>query len=404
MFWKNTKKRIYLDYASATPVRREVVEAMMPFWGGDFGNAGAIHKEGVLAKRVIANARQKLAHTLHVRPQGITFTGSGTESNNLALIGAIEARRREGMVYKDMEVISTAIEHPSVLKVLQYLQTLGVSVIYATLDEDGVIITELFKKSLTHKTVLVTCALVNSEIGTIQPIGKLARIVRVFEKEESTKILVHVDGAQAPLWLSCALDSLGADIISLDAGKCYGPKGIGVLAHRHGVQLSPNFFGGDQEGGLRPGTENTALIVGAVEALCIAQAHFKEQSERTSVLRDAFIAELENIKGVKLNGSRKERVANNVNISIEGLDSEFAVITLDEKGIACATKSACGGAKGDGSAVVQAISNDVARAMSTIRFSLGETTYSEELEHTAIVLKEHIDKTRTLNASMQNID
>ena len=404
MFWKTTKKRIYLDYASATPVRKEIVESMMPFWHGDFGNAGAIHSEGVVVKNAIAHAREKLARVLHVRPQGIVFTGSGTESNNLALIGAIQARHKAGVPYDDMEVISTAIEHASVLEVLKHLQELGVTVIYTALDEEGVIGTQSFKKSLTPKTVLVTCALVNSEIGTIQPIGKLARIVRAFEKEQGTTILVHVDGAQAPLWLSCALDSLGADIISLDAGKCYGPKGVGVLAFKHGVQLTPHFFGGDQEGGLRPATENTALIVGAVEALCIAQMHFKEQRERISTLRNVFIEELEKIEGVVLNGSREERVANNVNISLLGIDSEFAVIVLDEKGIACATKSACGGAKGDGSLVVQTISNDSSRATSTVRFSLGEATTKEELEYTVLILKEHIHKTRLSNAVFKKID
>lgn len=401
MFWKTTKKRIYLDYASATPVRSEVVEAMAPFWQNDFGNAGAIHREGVIAKNAIARAREKVARMVHVRPQGIVFTGSGTESNNLALIGAIEARRRAGVLYSDMEVVSTAIEHASVLEVLTYLQTLGVGIVYVALDEQGIIVTESFKKGLTVKTVLVTFALVNSEIGTIQPIGKLSRIVRAFEKDTATNILIHVDGAQAPLWLSCTLDSLGVDMISLDAGKCYGPKGVGVLAYKHGVQLTPHFFGGDQEGGLRPGTENTALIVGAVESLCIAQTHCKDRCERIATLRDAFIEDLEKIEGVVLNGSREERVANNVNISVTGIDSEFAVITLDEKGIACATKSACGGAKGDGSLVVQTISNDKARATSTIRFSLGEATTVAELECTVSALKDHVVKTRAAFAKMK---
>ncbi len=393
MFWKNTKKRIYLDYASATPVRAEVIEAMAPFWNGDFGNAGAIHKEGVRAKQVIVSAREKLARILHVRPQGIVFTGSGTESNNLAIIGVIEARVQAGVAYSDMEVISTSIEHASVLKVLEYLKTRGVHVIYTAVDEDGVINAETFKKNLSGKTVLVTCALVNSEIGTIQPVGKLSRIIRSFEKEEETTILFHVDAAQAPLWLSCALDSLGVDVLSLDAGKCYGPKGIGVLAFRHGVHLVSHLFGGDQEGGLRPGTENTALIVGAVESLCIAQDTHKTRSERVTSLRDRLFAQLEMIDGVMVNGSRKERVANNVNISIPGIDSEFAVITLDEKGIACATKSACGGAKGDGSSVVFAITQDKKRAMATIRFTLGEATTALELERTVAILGEHVAAT-----------
>jgi cysteine desulfurase len=404
MFWKNTKKRIYLDYASATPVRSEVLTAMAPFWSGDFGNAGAIHKEGLAAKHVIAKAREKVARVLHVRPQGIVFTSSGTESNNLAIMGVVEARHKAGVLYADMEVISTVLEHASVLQVLTELRTRGVGVIYTPVDEEGIILTEAFKKSLSKKTVLVTCALVNSEIGVIQPIGKLSRIVRAYEKEVGTEILIHVDGAQAPLWLSCTLDSLGADMLSLDAGKCYGPKGMGLLAYIHKVLLSPYLFGGDQEHGVRPGTENTALIVGGVEAICLAQEHYTERSERVLRLRNFFISTLEKIEGIQLNGSVRERVANNANISITGVDSEFAVITLDEKGVACATKSACGGAKGDGSSVVYAMTGDKKRATTTIRFTLGEATTQEELQTTALILREHVEKTRLALASFPKID
>ena len=183
-------------------------------------------------------------------------------------------------------------------------------------------------------------------------------------------------------------------MLSLDAGKCYGPKGVGVLVMRHGISVSPHLFGGKQEGGLRPGTENTALIVGAVESLCIAQSQYKERSENVAKLRDYFIQELLRIDGCVLNGSRTERVANNVNISIKGIDSEFAVISLDERGISCATKSACGGAKGDGSSVVLSITGDAIRAKETIRFTLGEETTLEELKKTAEILHSHVLQTR----------
>jgi cysteine desulfurase len=228
--------------------------------------------------------------------------------------------------------------------------------------------------------------------------------VRAFEKESGARILVHTDAAQAPLWLSCALDSLGVDVLSLDAGKCYGPKGVGVLACVHDAHLAPHFFGGDQEGGLRPGTENTGLIVGAAESLCIAQDGYKSRSERATVLRDIFFAQLETIEGVVRNGSQEDRVANNINISIPGIDSEFAVITLDEKGIACATKSACGGARGDGSSVVFAITQDKERATSTLRFSLGEETTIQELEQTGAILKAHVAKIRAALALLKRVD
>jgi cysteine desulfurase len=397
MFFKRKKihtKRIYLDYASATPVRPEVMCAMLPYFTEQYGNAGSIHTEGVVASNAIESRREKLALVFHVRSSGIIFTASGTESNNLAIMGIVEARHKEGIPYREMEVVSTDIEHASVREVLVHLSSLGVTVVTVSVNHEGIIETEVFKNCLTPRTILVTYAYVNSEVGVIQPLGKLARIVRAYEKEVQIKICVHVDAAQAPLWLPCARDSLLADIISLDAGKCYGPKGVGVLVQRHDVALEPYLFGGGQEGGHRPGTLNTPLIIGAVESICIAQNSYKERSARVTQLRDTFIQMLLTIDGVVLNGSPTERVANNVNISIAGIDSEFAVISLDEKGVACATKSACGGAKGDGSAVVRTITNDEARARTTIRFSLGEETTQRELEQTVEILRLHVQHTK----------
>ena len=183
------------------------------------------------------------------------------------------------------------------------------------------------------------------------------------------------------------------DILTLDAGKCYGPKGVGVLAMRHGVELSSVSYGGPQERSLRPSTENAAGIVGAVLAVCIAQAGREKRVQKVSPIRDKTIALLREIEGVVLNGSMEHRIANNINISVPGVDSEFAVISLDAAGIACSTKSACSGASGEGSSVVQAISGDSARAASTIRFSLGEETTTRETLKTIKVLKEHISKT-----------
>lgn len=390
MHFRLRKKRIYLDYAAATPVRKEVLKKMKPHMYSHFGNAGAIHAEGVFAKKSIAEARERLASTLRIRPEGIVFTASGTESNNLALLGVIESLHRKGRAYADMEVVSSAIEHASVLEVLMYLQSKGVVMRYVAVDAQGVISLPSLQECLTEKTVLVTFAYVNSEIGTIQPIRKIARTVRKFQKDTHTQIHIHSDAAQAPLWLPCALDQLACDSLTLDAGKCYGPKGIGVLAFTHGVSLIPLYFGGGQEAGYRPGTENTASIVGAVESLCIAQELYEERSVKTVALRDMFITELLTLEGCILNGSREDRVANNVHISIPGVDSEFAVICLDEAGIACATKSACGGAKGDGSTVVRAITGDNARSKSTIRFTLGEATTKSEIRSTVNVLRSHI--------------
>lgn len=398
MFQKR-RRRIYLDHASATPLIKEVYDAMAPFWSDTFGNAGAIHQEGVAASVAIAQARGSLAQLLHVRPEGITYTGSGTESNNLAILGTLAYHKSKGVSYADMEVVTTAIEHPSIMETVKYAASLGVHVTYVNVDGEGLIVTEAFEQALSARTVLVTFAYANSEIGVVQHVGKLSRIVRAKEKEFGTRTFVHLDAAQAPLWLSCELDRLGVDILSLDAGKCGGPKGIGVLARRYGVEILPYYFGGAQEKGLRPGTENTPLIVGATHALALAQQGYEARSSAVASLRDYFIAELLAIDGVVLNGSVESRIANNVNISVPGIDSEFAVVTLDEKGIACSTKSACGGAKGDGSNVVRVLWGDEVRALSTLRFSLGEETTKVDIDRVVIEVRSHIEAVRSFQST-----
>jgi cysteine desulfurase len=400
MFFNKKKKRIYLDFASTTPVRKEVQKVMQPYFSNFFGNAGSIHQEGQIAHNAIERSRIQLSQILRVRPEGIVFTASGTESNNLAILGTIRERHAQGVAYADMEVIATAIEHASVREVLLELQTWGVVIKYVRINEEGMIDGNSLKENLTKNTVLVTFAYANSEIGVVQQVGKLARIIKSAEGEFHSRIYIHIDAAQAPLWLPCTLDSLMVDMLSLDASKCYGPKGVGILAMRHGVTLKAYSFGGSQERGLRPGTENTPAIVGAVEALRIAQEGYKTRSEKVSKLRDTFIQKLETIEGIAVNGSREYRIANNVNISILGVESEFAVITLDEAGIACSTKSACGGAHGDGSSVVLTLTGDIARSTSTLRFSLGEETTMRDIEYVVFVLAKHVQRTREVQQKL----
>lgn len=389
-----------MDYAAATPVRNQVRKVMGPFFSKTFANPSAIHQEGVAAREAIEMQRVRLARVLKARPEGVYFTGSGTESNNLAILGVFEKKHKDGRAYADMEVVSTKLEHPSVLEALRELERRGVVVRYVEVDEEGVIKVEALKAVLTEKTVLVTFAYINSEIGVMQEVGKIARAVRAFEKDKGTRVYVHTDAAQAPLWASCELDHLLVDIVSLDAGKCYGPKGVGVLVLRRGVEIAPVLFGGPQEGGLRPATENTPAVVGAVEAIVIAQERHESLSQTVCKLRDFLAAELLKINGVVLNGSKEHRVANNVNVSVRGVDGEYAVVVLDEAGIACSTRSACSGATGAGSSVVMAISGDQDRASSSIRFTLGEETTRAELQKAADVLAQHVEKTRTAMNSL----
>lgn len=396
-----TQRRIYLDFASATPIKKEVTQAMAPFASEVFGNASAIHEEGRKSAEALLNARARIGKVLVTRTNDIIFTSGGTESNNLAIIGVIEAKKKSGVEYADMEVVTTAIEHPSVLEVVRFLERRGVFVVYAPIDSEGRIIEKEFKALLSPKTVLVTFAYANSEVGTVQDVKVLSRTVRLYRKEQNNSVYpyLHLDASQAPLYLPCRMDSLGVDLMSIDAGKCYGPKGVGVLALRGDIALSSVVHGGSQERGLRPGTVNVALAVGCATALLLAEAHFEERVQKVTSLREFFAEKLaETFSGIVINGSREHRIANNLNISIPDVDGEYAVIGLDTRGIAASTRSACKTndpieGKG-GSHVLRALgaSDDV--VLGAIRFSLCEHTTKKELQTTIAALKEHIEVTK----------
>jgi len=254
---------------------------------------------------------------------------------------------------------------------------------------------------LSPKTRLVSLAYANSETGVVQDISRLGRSIRAYEKANGLSIAFHTDASQAPLWLPCALDALSVDMMTLDAGKFCGPKGVGVLAHRANSKLSPVIRGGGQEAGLRPGTENTAGVVGLALALQEAQTGLKVRSSLVSSLRNRFVKRLLQIEGVILNGSKENRLANNVNVSIPHIDTEYAVIILNVAGVAVSTKSACSGAGGGGSTVVMEMTGDADRAGSTLRLTLGKTTTWSDLKYTADILEQHIQKTRDFNKTLK---
>lgn len=393
---------IHLDYAAGTPVKPEVLRAMLPFFSEAWANPSALYKSAVRVRTALDHARTELARVLRIRPYDVIFTSGGTESNTLALIGLVDALHKAGRAYETMEVVSTKSEHPSILATLDTLALRGVQIRYVSVKEDGLIDEAHFETLLSPETVLVTFAYVNSEIGVIQSVKRLSRIVRAYERAHNNVIRVHTDASQAPLWLSCELDRLDIDLMTLDAGKCYGPKGVGVLAMRRGVNLEAQLRGGGQERGMRATTENVPLIIGCVHALVRAQVSWKSRSEAVGQLRDFFIEALTSaIPDCVVNGTQKERVANNVNISIPGLDTEFAVIVLDTHDIAASTRSACGTGEGSGSHVVRVITGDQERAQSTLRFTLGEETTKKELEHTVSVLKTHVDEMHAFHKTLK---
>ncbi len=391
----NLSKRIYLDHAAATPVRPEVLETMLPYLTENFGNASSIHQEGVRARKAVNEARSLVARTLEVKPEGVIFTGNGTESNNLAIMGHLKHLHKDkGVAYEDMEVVTTRIEHPSIMEILPALEALGVVVRLVEVDEGGLITVPALTEALSPKTVLVAMSYANSEIGAVQPVSRLVRTIRKYEKTEGCSVVVHLDAAQAPLWLPCALGRLGVDMMALDAGKCNGPKGVGVLVMRQNMGMRPIMYGGGQEDSLRPGTENVAGIVGMAKALELAQSGHQERAEKVTKLRDEAIALLqEKNQGAVINGAIGEsRLANNINFSLPGFDTEYAVVYLDTHGVAASTKSACAGAGGGESVVVKTTTGDATRARTTIRFSLGEDTTKADLEYAINTLANFCEK------------
>lgn len=368
-----TKKRIYLDYAAATPLVPEAVSAIQSVLRSSYGNPSAVHHEGQDARALIESSRQSVARAIQVRPEYITFTSGGTEANNLAIFGVIETLRAQGREYHDLHIITTEIEHPSVGEAFSKLKHLGANVEYVAVDETGRINIDHLRQLLTAQTALVSFAYINSEIGTIQPVHQIRKVLSEAEQKFKSKIYSHVDAAQAPLWVNCQFDAVGADVVSFDFAKCGGPKGSGFLVRSRRAVIEPVMFGGGQEAGMRPGTENVIGIVGGAAAFAAAQKNYKQRALSVTAVRDAGIKLLSGIeKNIQLNGATDdERVANNINISIPGIDTEYLTIWLDQHGFAVSTKSACAGAGGGESTVVRVISNDSARARSTLRLTLG---------------------------------
>lgn len=337
-------KRIFLDYASTTPLDKRVLAKMLPYLKNEFGNPSALYKEGVEAKKAVAGARETIARLLNIRHEEMVFTASGTEADNLALIGLFN-NFKKSFAEKNLKphIITSVIEHPGILETCKYIEQQGGEVSYIEVDESGIVDPEKIKVALRPNTILVSIMLANNEIGTIQPIRDISRVVKEYREINTTEFpYMHTDASQAANYCDLSFQKLGVEMMTLDASKIYGPKGIGLLAVRRLVPLTPIIFGGGQEKNLRSGTENVPAIIGMSEALAITQAMREKESERLRELQDYFFDSVIKISpNVLINGDRNYRLPNNVNICIPGLDAEFAVIKLDNAGISCSSASSC---------------------------------------------------------------
>ncbi len=374
-------KLIYLDNASTTPVRKEVVKAMAVYWTKNFGNPSAITKMGVLAKKALEESRKTVANCLSRRPSEIVFTSGGTEANNLAIFGLLKNKN-----ISDLHFITTNIEHASILECFKELESRGAKVTYWPVNEKGLVEAKELRKLIQPNTFLVSVAYANNEIGTVQPIRDIAKEIRHIRKENQ-EIYFHTDASQAGLWLDLNINQLGVDLMTLDAQKMNGPKGVGVLFVRDGLELAPIILGGGQEAGVRSGTENIPLIVGLAKAFELARRDFEKKTLKVKELRDYFWSELRKQNPqVVLNGDLENRLPNNLNFSTPSLDAEFAVLRLDENGIVCSTKSACG-RDDEESYVIRAIQRDPQLAKTALRFSLGTDTTKRQIKFILRILK-----------------
>jgi cysteine desulfurase len=387
-FGFGTKKRIYLDYASAPPVLKEADDAV--YEARQFiGNPGAIHTEGVKAKRALDSARDRIAALLGVKSREIIFTDGLTEANNIAILGTARMHERKNRSLAGSHWIVSSIEHTSVLDCFAEIERLGGTVTHVDPDERGIIAPEKVAAALTAHTVLVSIGWANNEIGTIQPLSDIARSIAAYEKEHAVTILLHTDAGQAPVYLATSLNSLGVDLCSIGGNKLYGPHGIGCLFVSNRADVSRTQQGGPQERGMRPGTENVALALGFAAAFETIAKNRDEESKRVRVLRDALATALqEKIPGLLVNGDVKRSLPHMLNISIPNISSEYVTLSLDQSGIAVSTKSACREGEESRSHVVEALGGDEWRAKNTLRFSLGAETTADMIATVSKVLTE----------------
>lgn len=395
-----TGKSIYLDNGAATKVAKEVAEAMYPYFTENYGNASSLHSFGSKAKEAIENSRNIIAKTLNAEPKEIIFTSGGTESNNLAIIGTAKAAISKNSPKK--HIITTKIEHPSVIESVRSLERLGFSVDYLDVDSDGFISAEQLKSKVTEKTLLVSVMHANNEIGTIEPVREIGTILSSLPH----KVYFHVDAVQSYSKVKIDVNSMNIDLLSISSHKIHGPKGVGALFIKKGADIEPILYGGGHEFNTRAGTENVAGIVGFSKASELAFSDFENSTSGMASLRDSLISQVEkSIPDTILNGPRGEkRLPNNVNFSFKYVEGESILLYLDMEGIAVSTGSACSSLKLEPSHVLTAIGRPHEVIHGSIRFTLSRYTKKEEISKLMQVLPGIVQKLRKMSSIDEKTD
>lgn len=367
---QSAMQRIYLDYNATTPVAPPVLEAMLPYFSGEYGNAASIHAPGQRARAAVETAREQVAALIGARAQEIVFTSGGTESDNHAILGAVAASGQQSP-----HVITTNIEHEAVLHACEELERRAVAVTFLDVSASGVVDPLSVERALRPQTVLITVMHANNEVGAIQPLDEIGRIA------QAHKILFHTDAVQSAGKLFIDVNTLGVNLLTLSAHKFYGPKGVGALYIRTGAKLRQIFFGGHHQRGFRPGTENVAGVVGMGKAAELALIQLRSGTETVSALRDRLEAGvLARVPDCRVNGAGAARVGNTANFCFFGVAAEALVIALDLKGIAVSTGAACSSGALEPSHVLTAMGLSGDEARSSIRFSLGRQTTPDEID------------------------
>ncbi len=380
-------KAIYMDHNATTPLRAEVLEAMLPYLKEEFGNASSIHAFGRRAAMGINEAREKVAGALGCRPEEVVFTGCGTEADNLAIKGVAYAHRERGD-----HIITTRIEHHAVLHTCQYLEKQGFQVTYLPVDEYGMVDPDDVRKAITDRTILVSVMHANNEVGTVQPLAEIGRIA----KEKG--VTFHTDAVQTFGKLPTKVDELGVDLFSLSAHKLYGPKGVGALYVRKGTRLDSLLHGGHHERNRRAGTENVAGIVGLGRTVELALTEMEEEAHRQATLRERLWEGIAaNVEGVRRNGHPTQALPGTLNVCFEYIEGESIILSLDMKGVAVSSGSACTSDFLEPSHVLLAMGVPPAIVQGSIRFSLGRDNTAEQVDYVLAELPAIIERLRAMS-------
>jgi cysteine desulfurase len=382
-------QHIYLDNAASTPVADEVIAEMLPYLKQQYGNPSSIHKFGRETTRAIQTARKRVAELINSSPREITFTSGGTEADNLAIKGAAIHARNTG---KGNRIITSSIEHDAVLEPCKDLEQMGFQVTYLPVTSEGKVRPPDLKDVMSPDVVLVSIMYANNEVGTIQPIGELAKIAH------DSGVLFHSDAVQAAGKIPIDVRAIGADMLSLSSHKINGPKGVGALYVRNGVRLAPILHGGGQESMLRSGTENVPGIAGFGRACQLARERMQLYCQRVTAMREHLVAKvLKEIPHSRLNGSSADRIPNNAHFTFFGVNGEDLIIKLDEYGIAASTGSACSVKKQKPSHVLKAMGFSYEEITGSLRLSIGLQNTEQEIDRATSALASALRELRELS-------